>query len=147
MSGFTLIELVLILFLVSLLALVVEIPTLSNQQALQSAALKVRMDLRKTQQLAMTSGVNCGINFFQDGTYTVYQGGVGVAAIDPLTGGPYQENLPVRFRNVSIQSPYQVEFDPVGRPVIGGGGTLTLLNGGTTRPVQIIANTGAINLP
>lgn len=145
--GFTLIELVLLLFLVSLLAVTVQIPSLSPNHGLQAASLKVRMDIRRAQQFAMTSSSNYGVNFAADGTYSVYQGALNNVATDPLTNGLYQEDLPVHFRNVSIQSPFQVEFDPIGRPVIGGGGSLTLVSGGASQVVQVAPNTGAVNLP
>ncbi|MDO8462059.1 MAG: prepilin-type N-terminal cleavage/methylation domain-containing protein [Deltaproteobacteria bacterium] len=147
MRGFTLIELVLVLFLVSFLAVVVEIPSLSSNHGLQAASLKVRMDIRRAQQFAMTGNLNYGVNFSSNGTYSIYQGSVGNVATDPLTNGSYQEDLPARFRNVSIQAPFQVEFDPVGRPVIGGGGSLTLISGGVSQVVQVSSNTGAVNLP
>jgi hypothetical protein len=105
---------------------------------------KIQTDIRYAQQLATSKGSNHGVNFVQGSGYTVYDGNTSNPVLDPLTRFPFTEDLS-HFGSITLGSSYQVEFDRLGRPVIGGGGDVTVVaDGGASRKIYVIENTGAV---
>ena len=87
----------------------------------EAATAKVAGDIRFARELSSSTNVNCGVQFVADGSYTVYQSTPATPATNPHTREPYVVDLGDVFENVDILNSIQVEFDPMGRPVMGGG--------------------------
>lgn len=111
---------------------------------LETAVTKVENDLRYARELALTTNTNCGINFIANGSYTLYQSSSALPFTNPLTKQPFVYNLANEFRNVNVQNSIQVEFNFLGRPVIGSGQTIQIGNGLTTANLLVIPNTGVV---
>ncbi|OGQ47884.1 MAG: hypothetical protein A3H42_03180 [Deltaproteobacteria bacterium RIFCSPLOWO2_02_FULL_46_8] len=111
---------------------------------LETAVSKVTEDLRYTQELAQTTNTNCGINFVADGSYTVYKGSTATPVTNPLTKQTFIYTFSDNFENVTLLNNLQVEFDTIGKPVLGGGQTVSISDGTTTANLLITANTGLV---
>lgn len=143
--GFTLMELLLVMGMISVIALLfVSYTGDVGNVAVDALTRKIQSDIRYAQQLATSSGVAHGVQFVQGGNYTVYVDNATTPALDPLTRMPMVEDM-VNFGDVQIVNNYQVEFDTLGKPTVGGGGNVEVLAGsGAWRRVYIIKNTGAV---
>lgn len=108
------------------------------------AALRVTQDLHYAHELAAIKNTNCGVLFNVNGTYTVYEGSTATPATDPLKREPAIIDLGTLFKNVQILSNVQFEFDPLGRPVTGGGQTVQVGDGIGTVTLLVTANTGIV---
>lgn len=146
MRGFTLLELVLVIALAALLAVAVIPRFTPSPSGIDAASRKIESDILYAQSLAMSRGVNHGINFVSGGSYVLYRGSVGIPILDPLTRQNFSEDL-IRFGRTEVANNFLLEFDPMGQPVLGGGGGgLTLVNGSQTRRLAISPNTGHITV-
>lgn len=145
--GFTLLELVLIVFLLSLTGVGVLISWDLSQPALHGATLKVVKDIRYAQSRAMVTGKMHGFRTLSNSQYEIYQESVGNPIKDPATGQNMQFNLSDAFGNVIFQGTYQVEFDLMGSPTLGGGSTMGLQFGALNKSFTVENNTGRLNLP
>lgn len=144
--GFTLIELVLVIALLGILAMAVVTFTPSPSLArLDSASKQVSSDIEYVRQSAMTRETVHGIEFIANGNYTAYQTSTATPVLDPLTKQNMIVNFSSFYSGVSIQNNYTVEFDRFGKP-IGGGGSVTLTNGSTTKIISVQANTGRVSI-
>lgn len=146
-AGFTLVELVVVLLIMSIPAVyaVVTSPSSAEATLSQQAQLLAR-NLRHAQTLAMTWGrplrVTAG-----GGAYAVACVSAGVApcdtnpVVDPATRQPFSVSLAY---GVTVSGP-TVDFDSHGRP--SGGGTYTLsATGATDRTVVLSALTGFVSV-
>ncbi len=143
-KGFSLIELTMVIVLIGIVALFVMPQDSLLNINLETAAAKVANDLRYTKELASITNTNCGVQFVANGNYTVYQASVTNPALNPLTRQNFVTDIASLFKKVTIQNNLQVEFDPLGTPVLGSGQTVTLTNGQTTASLYITPNTGFI---
>lgn len=86
--GFTLIELIAVVAIMTILAVAASIPILSIRCfRVDGAANKLMYDIQYAQQLAINRQVPCGIYFdFGGECYFVYIGDINTKAKDPLTG-------------------------------------------------------------
>ena len=143
--GFTLIELVLMIALLGIMvALYVESTGDLSDVAVDGASRKAQSDIRYAQQLAQTTGARYGVKFNEDGNYEVYVGSPGNPVRDPHTGQNMIEDFS-RFPGVHIDDDYQVEFDSIGKPTIGGDGWARFVaTSGAIRDVYVIDQTGAV---
>ncbi len=143
--GFTLIEFTLIIVMMGILAISIS-NVLGNVGAvsLDAASWKVQADIRYAKQLAMSTNRNHGVNFTVDNGYEVYDTNVGSAVVSPQTRNDLREDF-AEFDGVDIGSDFQVEFNQIGSPIIGGGGEVELVSEhGSSKTISIIANTGAV---
>jgi Tfp pilus assembly protein FimT len=146
-DGFTLIELALIIALLGLVAVGVVTMTFNFKRShLQVAAEKIRTDIEQVRSLAMTKkGTVFGV-FFNDSTdqYTVYQGTVSAPIADPLT----KQNLIETFSKWSgvtlTGGNYTVEFNSLGSPTTGGGGSVQITDGTSAKTITVTAGTGHV---
>lgn len=143
--AFTFIELVLVISLLSVAALLfVSYTGDIGNVAVDSASWKLQSDLRYAQQMATSTGLNHGVKFVQNGNYTVYAGDVSTPITDPLDRNPMIEEMS-QFGSVWLNNSLQVEFDKVGKPVMGGGEFIEIVaDSGAARKIYVIDNTGAI---
>ena len=121
------------------------VPGTIGGTGLQTAARRVRADILYARELAMLTGVNHGANFLSAQPYTVYRQTTANPVLDPLTRQPYSQD-PVTMGSVQVIGNYRVEFDPIGRPVVGGGGSVTLSSSTGTRSVAVQTNTGLVEI-
>lgn len=145
MKGFTLIELVLVIALLGIMVIGAQPFLPLSGESLDSASRKVRMDVLYAQERAIITGENHGVNFIVNGNYTIYRGTTANLINDPFRNTLFDEDL-AEFQNVSVGTNYQVEFDAHGRPVLGGGGSVTLTNGSDNKGVAVTANTGYVQI-
>jgi prepilin-type N-terminal cleavage/methylation domain-containing protein len=146
-KGFTLIEAIIVMAVLTILAAVyIESSGNITNVSLDAASKKAQMDVRFAQQLAQVTGTNHGVRFVANTSYTVYSGNVNNPVTDPVTRLPLIDNLS-RYPGVQITTTYQVEFNPRGVPVTGGGGsTRFTAASGAIRDINVAANTGAVEL-
>lgn len=143
-SGFSLIELVIAVVLLGILAIFAIPQDSLLTMNLETAMEKVTHDVRYARELAGITNTNCGVNFVANGNYTVYQNSVATPATNPLTRQSFITDIAALFKKVSLQNTVQVEFDPAGKPVLGGGQTIQLTNGTASASLYVTPNTGFI---
>jgi len=147
MKGFSLIELVSVIAIIGVLGITVitMTPSLDGTQ-LNVAAHQVLSDIHHAKQNATTTGQTSGVNFVSGGIYTAYQGSTATPLLSPLTRQDMIVLLSDSYSSVSISNNFVVEFDSLGAPSSGGGGSVTLTNGTDTRTITITVNTGKVTL-
>ena len=92
----------------------------------------------------MTTGTNHGAVFTQNGGYEVYVGSPGNYIADPVTRVDLIVDVEA-FEGVYIDNNYQVEFNSMGEPVMGGDDRVRLAStSGAIRDVYVIDKTGAV---
>lgn len=148
-SGFTLLELVLMMSLIAIVSVGVysNISPRSMTMYVDAATLKVVHDIRFAQDRAMVTGRNHGFRSYSNNQYEIYDTSAGHPITDPSTQSDMVVSLGTDYPNVNFAANYQVEFDSLGSPVIGGGGSITLSNGTESKSFSLTSNTGLINLP
>lgn len=144
-KGFTLLELILTVSMLSVVALLfISYTGDVGNVSVEAAAHKIKSDIRHSQQLATTTGVTHGVQFTQNGNYVVYMNNINTPVLDPLERTQMVED-PAQFGSVNINNSYQVEFNGLGKPTVGGGGNVEVVSdSGAIRRIEVIANTGAV---
>jgi prepilin-type N-terminal cleavage/methylation domain-containing protein len=165
MRGLTLIELSITIAIIGALAVfaVVAMTSAISSFKFNSAVAQVMFDIRYAQHLARTRNGWYGIRFQIDPVdeYNVYHtdGATDTNVTDPANTS---EDLVVDVNSnydrvtisaVNIAGGNKVEFNPVGTPYddmagspLAATGTVTLSLGGSTKVIQIIKNTGRVEL-
>lgn len=133
------------MLVISILA-VVAYPSNVKPSSVDSAARRILSDLRTAQQLAVTTGTTHGFKNNTNKQYQVYVQTPGTYAQDPVTRQNYLLSFVPQYKDSSFAGNYQVEFDSLGRPTMGGGTVLSVTDGQITKSITITANTGAIYL-
>ena len=144
-KGFTLIELLLVVSLLSVVGLLfVSYSGDIGNVSIDALSRKIQSDIRYAQQMATSTGVAHGVNFVQGGSYTVYTGNISTPTTDPYDRGPMVEDMQ-EFGDIEVVTNYQVEFNTLGTPTIGGGGNVEVMaDTGAMRIIYVIDNTGAV---
>ncbi len=158
-TGFTLIELVVVITIVGILAVAVLINGRAKGPVrLEAACQKLAMDLRYCQQMAMAEQVRFGISFDTgDESYFGYRINTGTKAKNPQTQGDLEVDFggTDEFKEIEIVSTNfsdAIEFDSTGKPYDGNGtalsneGIVTLTDGSNSRTVRIEAVTGKVKI-
>jgi prepilin-type N-terminal cleavage/methylation domain-containing protein len=169
-TGFTLIELVLTIIIVSILGAVVSIGLSGLSTArLDQAVNKVVSDLRYAQQLAISTQSRHGMTVNSTSQYTIHRDPADTAILDPANLG---SNLVVNFNTYqqgqlagvvfTSATPYyataspcggtstQIEFNSIGAPTDTNGNllactsTIMLSYSGNTHAITIQQNTGKL---
>ncbi len=128
-EGFTLVELIMVIVLISILAVSV-VPKFMDTSAisLQGGAALVVADIRYTQELAMSTHTSKTITFTTNDTY--------------YTVNSQTMNLPSR---VSISSGATFTFNSLGEPTTGGGSSVELQAGSSTKTITVETYTGRVS--
>jgi len=166
-NGFTIIELVIILVLLSIVA-VIFAPKMLDVKSMNAGAFadKLRADTRYAQTLAMTRNQKYRVYFnaspapVPNGYAVVYDASTAKNwssfgyAQDPVNGGNLSVTLGAgQYTGITITSPAAgyIEFNSFGAPTAGGGfsfvggiGTITI-NASAATAVTIADQTGAVN--
>lgn len=147
MRAFSLMELVMVIAVVSVLGLAVIIYAPSVELTrLDAAAKQVISDIEFAKQNASLTGQISGVNFVSGGAYTVYQGTTATPLASPLTLQNMIITLSDKYPNIVISNNFTVEFNSLGAPTTGSGGSVTLSNGSATKMITVTANTGKLVL-
>jgi len=146
--GFTLIELVLVCAIIGVMA-ISAIALIFNYKSsyIQIVSKKAVSDIDHARSLAMTNkGTVYGVFFdHTNNRYTVYQTAVGTPVADPQTKQSLIETF-AKYSGVSVVANYTVEFNWLGSPTTGGGGSVQLTDGTTTKTISVAANTGLVTV-
>ncbi|MBF0104165.1 MAG: prepilin-type N-terminal cleavage/methylation domain-containing protein [Deltaproteobacteria bacterium] len=152
--GFSLMELVLVLALVSIVA-ISSFPMLADTQAitLDGAARKLEGDMRYAQNLSMTTGNDHGVRTTGGAggtTYEVYEVATDTVVTSPYDHLPMSEDLSntgEEYHGITFPASDTVTFDDVGTPTaINGDGSFVLRNeNGDTKTITI-NNSGLITM-
>jgi Tfp pilus assembly protein FimT len=158
-NGFTMVD-ILMAITIMLIFSVVAIPKLTsyNTVKLFSVANKLAMDIRYTQQLAVSKQVRCGLSFNTGNeSYFVYIKNLADKATDPFTRGdlimnfqtdPYYKGVDLvstNFGNILI-------FNQVGKPhnsvgdSLSADGQIVLQSPGESITIFITRGTGRISI-
>ena len=127
--GFTIIEIIMVVVLIGILAVSV-VPKFMDTSAisLQGGAAMVRADIRYTQELAMSTHAPKTIAFTtNDTSYTVVSQTV---------------DLPSK---VSISSGATFTFNSLGEPTTGGGSSVEIQAGSSTKTITVESYTGRVS--
>lgn len=111
---------------------------------LEMAARRVEQDLTYARERAHITNNNCGIQFVANGNYTAYQNTISTPLSNPHTNQSLIVNLSDTYDNVNVATTLNVEFDPNGRPVMGGGQTLSIAGINSAITLLVTSNTGLI---
>jgi len=135
-KGVTLIEVILVMVIIGILAATV-VPridfTISTTASVDGAAYIVASDIRYAQEFAMANRVSKQVNFPANSpTYN----------FNPPNSLDPSGQLP---SGVTINAPgYTVQFNSLGEPIAGGGGSVTVSAGGLTKTVTVTNYTGKV---
>jgi len=131
-TGFTLIELVVVITIVGILAVAVLINgSAKGPVRLEAACQRLAMDLRYCQQMAMAEQVRFGISFDTgDESYFGYRISTATKARDPQTQGDLGVDFDEtdEFKEIEIVSTNfgnAIEFDSIGKPYNASGVALS----------------------
>ena len=127
--GFTLVEIIMVVVLISILAVSV-VPKFTDTSAisLQGGAAMVAADIRYTQELAMSTHSPKTITFTTNDTF--------------YTVNSQTMNLPSR---VSISSGATFTFNSLGEPTSGGGSSIEIQAGSSTKTITVESYTGRVS--
>jgi prepilin-type N-terminal cleavage/methylation domain-containing protein len=127
--GFTLVELIMVIVLISILAVSV-VPKFVDTSAISVAggAAMVAADIRYTQELAMSTHTPKTITFTTNDTF--------------YTVNSQTMNLPSR---VSISSGATFTFNSLGEPTTGGGSSVEIQAGSSTKTITVESYTGRVS--
>lgn len=144
-KGFTLIELVLVVSMLSVIGLLfISYSGDIGNVSVDALSRKIQSDIRYAQQLATSTGTTHGVVFHSGGNYVVYVNNENTPATDPMDRRPMVESS-ADFGSIMISSNYRVEFDKLGKPTVGGGGNVEIVaDSGAQRRIYVIENTGAV---
>ena len=148
-SGFTIIELIVVLTLISVVAVMV-IPRWTTGPSLDAQLNQLLGDIRYTQALAFSHGQRFRINFTLPSTYSITTTG-GTAVNNPSTGTTTVTfTSGVTITGLTNLPSNLIAFDEQGIPytnssataALGANATITLSGNGLTRSIVITPTTG-----
>jgi len=160
-NGFTLIELVMIIVILSILVLTaVPNATTTSSIKLQAACQRIASDLRYAQEMSMAQQVRFGISFDPvNEAYFVYRVNIATKTIDPQTRNNFDISFTQlnEFKGIDIASTNfsnKMEFDSIGAPydasgvILSSQGVITLqtTDGAYSKTVRIEPSTGKVNM-
>jgi len=127
--GFTLVELIMIIVLISILSVSV-VPKFFSTSAfrLEGGAAMVVADIRYTQELAMSTQTSKTISFTTNHTY--------------YTVNSQTVDLPSK---VSIFSGATFTFNSLGEPTLGGGSSVKIQAGSSKKTITVESYTGRVS--
>ncbi len=136
-SGFSLIELIMIIALIGILAAIVAPKLLqTNVFSLDGASAMITADIRHAQELAMSTHDDKDVVFTQNSSsYTVETKDDGVDKTVDLPSWTTITSASVTFT-----------FNPLGEPTVGGGSSVTISAGGSSKTITVESYTGRVTV-
>jgi MSHA pilin protein MshC len=148
--GFTAIELILVIVILGILA-AIAYPRFQGLPGIRvsAAAQAIAADIRYAQSQAVSTAYNYKVYFYAStNSYSVYQvnrsSGAETIMSHPLKAGNYTVVVATDYPGVIIGGDYTVEFDYLGAPSTGGGGSVIVSGGGNSMTISVLANTGRV---
>lgn len=138
-SGFSLIELVLIMILLGVIAISLSPLVGVTQVDLDSAVKRAYSDMIDIQYLAMATGASHTFKVTSSSSYQTYE----TVSEKIITGVNFTGALgKIKFQT----APFQVIFIADGSPILPSENKVVLTDGTNVRSINITANTGLIEL-
>lgn len=142
-KGITFIELILVLVIVGILSAVV-IPRLNinlttSRSSVEGAAYMIASDIRYAQEFAMANRVLKTITFTAGSSVYTFSSNPASPSdsLDP------SGQLP---SGVTISNNFTVTFNSLGEPTTGGGGSVTVTDGVSSKTISVVNYTGKVNI-
>ena len=136
-SGMTFVELIMVLAIMGILSAVLlpkfDFLTLPRASA-AGAAYMIASDIRYAQEFAMANALSKSVTF---------SSGSNIYSFTPSHNLDPSGRLP---SGMTIGNNFTVTFNSLGEPIAGGGGTVIVSGSGQTTTIQVIANTGKVNI-
>jgi prepilin-type N-terminal cleavage/methylation domain-containing protein len=139
--GVTLIEVILVIVIVGILVAIV-VPktniTIPSETSVNGAAYMIASDIRYTQECAMANRVSKSVSFVAGQNFYTFPATV------PSTSGLDPSGRLIS--GVTTGTTITFTFNSLGEPIAGGGNSVTVSDGATTKTITVLQYTGKVNI-
>lgn len=133
----TLVELILTMVIIGILSAIVVQRfdvAFSSRTSADGTAYIIASDIRYAQEYAMANRISKSV---------VFTSGSSAYTFNPSSGLDPSGRLPP---GVTASSNFTITFNSLGEPIVGGGGSVTVLSGGQTKTISVANYTGKVTI-